>query len=104
MTPLQATLYSRPGCHLCEQAQAELARLASRHPHSLNVVDVSAEPGLESRYGQRIPVLVIGDCEYAAPLPRAALERALREAAASATATAVAMDASASPPPQDRRW
>jgi glutaredoxin len=77
---IQATLYTRAGCHLCEAAIAELDRLRLRRPHQLALVDVSANPELERRYGERIPVLVINGREYAAPLPPAALERALAEA------------------------
>ena len=49
--------------------------------HQLQLVDITGQAELMQRYGERIPVLVIGDREYAAPLPVAALERALRDAA-----------------------
>jgi hypothetical protein len=81
-TILRARLYTRPGCHLCEDALGELDRLQARQPHELELVDISDDPALVQRYGERIPVLEIGAREYAAPLPRAVLERALREAAA----------------------
>jgi hypothetical protein len=77
---LTATLYMKPACHLCEDALAELARLRARHPHQLQLVDISTDPELQRRYGERIPVLALGGHEYAAPLPRAVLERAFREA------------------------
>jgi len=32
---LRATLYAKPGCHLCEQALGELERLRRRYPHEL---------------------------------------------------------------------
>jgi glutaredoxin len=72
------TLYSKPGCHLCEQAEADLRRLARRHPHQLQKVDITQDPVLLARYGERIPVLVIEGREYPAPLSAAMLERALR--------------------------
>ena len=77
---LHARLYTRPGCHLCEDALGELRRLHARQPHELELVDISADDELQQRYGERIPVLEIDGREYAAPLPRAVLERALREA------------------------
>jgi len=77
------TLYMRPGCHLCEQAEADLARLRRRYPHTLQTVDISADPELSDRYGERIPVLLIGQHEYAAPLWREQIERALAAAAGS---------------------
>ena len=82
---LQVRLYSRPGCHLCDDALAELQRLqrlARDHPLTLQVVDITAEAELMQRYGERIPVLEVGGREYDAPLRREVLERALAEAAA----------------------
>jgi uncharacterized membrane protein len=77
---LAATLYTRAGCHLCEDALADLERLRARYPHTVRQVNVLAQPELAALYGERVPVLEVGGCEYAAPLPLAVLERALREA------------------------
>ncbi|MBV9169421.1 MAG: glutaredoxin family protein [Chloroflexi bacterium] len=74
------TLYSKPGCHLCESAQDELKRLERRYPHMLTVVDITTDGSLLQRYGERIPVVEIGGREYAAPLNPQVLERALRTA------------------------
>lgn len=76
------TLYTRPGCHLCETAEADLGRLQKQLPHTLEVVDISQNAELESRYGERIPVLLAGGHEYAAPLSQTVLEGALRTALA----------------------
>jgi hypothetical protein len=81
---LHATLYSKPGCHLCEDTLADLNRLRRRHPHHLQVVDVTRDSELLLNYGQRIPVLAIGGHEYDAPLLPAILEHALRQASAEA--------------------
>ena len=55
------TLYSRPGCHLCEDMKVIIARVAASVPGALYVdeVDISTDPELERRYGQEIPVLEI---------------------------------------------
>jgi hypothetical protein len=71
--PLEVTLYARPGCHLCEQAEAELARFRRQYPHTLTVIDVSTDANLGARYGERIPVLVV-------PLWPETIERALHAA------------------------
>jgi Glutaredoxin-like domain (DUF836) len=76
---LHLTLYTRAGCHLCEQAVADLERLRQRYPHTLEQINVAADVELTRRYGERIPVLVVGGREYAAPLPRSLLERTLAE-------------------------
>ena len=53
------TLYSRPGCHLCDEMQAVVDRLGSRVPLELNVVDISTDPMLEKQFGAEIPVLLV---------------------------------------------
>src|SRR5438132_4634698 len=101
MTP-RLKLYTKPGCHLCEQVEADLARLRSRHPHSLELVDITLDAELMRRYGERIPVLVVGDREYGAPLPAAAIERVLREAATRSARRASAATAADAPPERHR--
>ena len=76
-------LYAKPGCHLCEEARRDLDQLRKPMPHTLEEVDISAEPDLVRRYGERIPVVEVGGREYAAPLSWLVLERALREGNAS---------------------
>jgi hypothetical protein len=77
---VRARLYTRVGCHLCEQAETDLRQLQARVPHQLELVDISGDPGLEQLYGARVPVISVGGREYGAPLDKALLERALREA------------------------
>ncbi len=79
---LSATLYTKPGCHLCDDAAAALGRLRPRHPHQLRLVDITSDATLLRDYGERIPVLAIAGREYDAPLPADVLERALCQAAA----------------------
>ena len=74
------TLYTRHDCHLCEDAAAMLQRLAG--PLGLRVVtcDVDADPALQGRYGDRVPVVAIDGEEIAAGLlHEPALEVAIRE-------------------------
>ena len=55
------TIYSRPGCHLCDEMKAVVARVAGPQGGSVVVreVDISGDPDLEARYGVEIPVLLI---------------------------------------------
>ncbi len=72
-------LYSRPGCHLCEELAADLEPLCEGRA-VVEVVDISEDPALERHYGLRIPVLAIGGrelCGY--PLDKDAVERCLTE-------------------------
>jgi hypothetical protein len=90
-SPLHVTLYSKAGCHLCEQAVADLAQLRRQFPHTLEVVDISRDTELTARYGLLIPVLVVAEREYAAPLELADIERALASAASLPGATEVGL-------------
>jgi glutaredoxin len=53
------TLYSRPGCHLCDEMKAVINRVAQSNPLQLEEIDISAEADLEARYGLEIPVLMV---------------------------------------------
>ncbi len=53
------TLYSRPGCHLCDEMKAVIARVARTVPLTLTEIDISRDPELDARYGLEIPVLEI---------------------------------------------
>jgi hypothetical protein len=52
-------LYSKPGCHLCDEMKAVIQRVSARVPLTLDVVDISGDPVLESKYALEIPVLLI---------------------------------------------
>ena len=53
------TLYGKPGCCLCDDARAAIDALGAAHEFELEEVDVSIDPRLWSRFGERIPVLEI---------------------------------------------
>jgi len=51
------TVYTRPGCSLCEHLLEELAVLLGEAAAQVSVVDISDDPELEAKYARRIPVL-----------------------------------------------
>lgn len=53
------TLYSKPGCHLCDEMKAVIERVAVRVPVDLEIVDISTDSALETRFREEIPVLLI---------------------------------------------
>ncbi len=53
------TLYSRAGCHLCDEMKAVVRTVAQSIPLSLEEIDISTDADLESRYGLEIPVLMV---------------------------------------------
>ncbi len=52
-------LYTRAGCHLCEEMKEVIFRALPRAPFTLEERDIDRDPELASRYGQSIPVLEI---------------------------------------------
>jgi glutaredoxin len=58
--PPAVTLYSRPGCHLCDDARAALERVRARTPFALEEVDITLDDDLHRRYLERIPVVALG--------------------------------------------
>jgi glutaredoxin len=58
--PRDVTLYTRPGCHLCDEAKAAIAPLLREFGAVLREVSIDADPVLEERYGWDIPVIFIG--------------------------------------------
>jgi glutaredoxin len=55
----RVVLYGKPGCHLCEEARQVVLAARDERGFDLHEVDVSLDPGLHARYGERIPVLAI---------------------------------------------
>lgn len=53
----RVTFYGKAGCHLCEEAYAELESVRHDTPFELEVLDVSLDARLHRAYGERIPVL-----------------------------------------------
>jgi glutaredoxin len=51
------TLYSKPGCHLCEDARATLEELRREHAFALDEIDITTDAELFARYRFDIPVL-----------------------------------------------
>ncbi len=58
--PRDVTLYSRPGCHLCEEAKAAIAPLLREFGAALREVNIDEDPVLRERYDWDIPVIFIG--------------------------------------------
>jgi glutaredoxin len=57
---LDVTLYSRPGCHLCEAAKAAIHPLLEEFGATLHEINIDGDAVLTERYGWDIPVLFIG--------------------------------------------
>ena len=51
------TLYSRQYCHLCHDMLSALEKLRGEFSFELEVIDIDADPALEAKYNELVPVL-----------------------------------------------
>ena len=55
----RVTLYTRPGCHLCDDARAVVARVCEELGESFTEVDITTDEDLQDRYAEEIPVTLV---------------------------------------------
>jgi hypothetical protein len=72
------TIYGKPGCHLCDDARATIRRATVTRAVRVEEVDITLDPGLHARYGERIPVVLLdGEPLFEFQVDEAVLERRL---------------------------
>ena len=52
-------LYTKPGCHLCDEAKREMAAAGCGGRFTYEEVDILSDPELTRRYGWDVPVVLI---------------------------------------------
>jgi glutaredoxin len=57
-------MYTRQGCHLCEQAWELLERARRRHGFDLRQVDIDGDPALREQHGLHVPVVEVDGRVY----------------------------------------
>ena len=55
----RVTLYSRPGCHLCDDAREVVSRVCDDLGETWVEVDIESDADLEDRFGEEIPVTFV---------------------------------------------
>ncbi|MBA3248514.1 MAG: glutaredoxin family protein, partial [Pyrinomonadaceae bacterium] len=55
----QVIIYTRPGCHLCEEAKQAIAAARCADQFTLTEIDIDTDTKLVRRYGWEIPVVSI---------------------------------------------
>jgi glutaredoxin len=60
----QVIVMSRSGCHACEVAEADVARICAELGVDWRTQDVDADPELRAEYGDRVPVIVVDGAEH----------------------------------------
>ncbi len=74
------TLYSKEGCHLCEQAKEALFALGDEFDVVLDEIDITTDPALFELYRYTIPVMIVDEqVKLEARIDEYKLRRALVE-------------------------
>ena len=59
MSTPRITIYTRPGCHLCDAAREVVERVCADVGESFDEVDITTDDELEDRFGEDIPVTFV---------------------------------------------
>ena len=79
--------YTKPGCHLCEDALREIARADCAGQFIFEKVNILDDPELHRRYGTEIPVVLInGAHAFKYRLTAEGFRRAIQKAQSEAVA------------------
>ena len=63
----RVVLYSKPGCHLCDDARAVVAQVCAEVGEEFLEVDITAGPDaerLQATYGEEIPVTFVDGAQH----------------------------------------
>jgi glutaredoxin len=55
----RVTLYSRPGCHLCDDARAVIEAVCAEMGESYEEISIDADPELAERFTDEVPVTFV---------------------------------------------
>lgn len=82
MSTVRITLYSRPGCHLCEEMRKTTEPIAREYGATFEEVDVDDDPAIAARYDLEVPVLCVdGEKAFSIRVTPASLRGRLARAA-----------------------
>jgi hypothetical protein len=75
---LHLVMYTRQGCHLCDDAWLLLEQWRQRYGYRLEARDVDALPELAARYGNCVPVVAVnGKVRFRGRVNKVLLQRLL---------------------------
>ena len=78
---VQVVLYTRPGCHLCEEAKQAMREARCDPLYTLREINIDLDAELKRRYGWDIPVVLIDGVEtFRHRLEASDFEREIRRA------------------------
>ena len=56
---MRVTLYTRRGCHLCDDAKRTIDDARARAAFDYEEIDIDSDPGLRALYNEEVPVIAI---------------------------------------------
>ena len=62
--PPRVVLYSKPGCHLCDDARAVVEAVCAELGESFDEVDITTSEELLRRFGEEIPVTFVDGAQH----------------------------------------
>jgi hypothetical protein len=60
----RVTLYSKPGCHLCDDARVVVTHVCAELGECFAEIDILSSPELAARYGDEIPVTLVDGAQH----------------------------------------
>jgi glutaredoxin len=77
---IRIDIYSRPGCHLCDEAKAVIEQVRLRYAFTLREINIEDDPELEKAYGVEIPVVFVnGNKAFKYHVDEAELEQKVKK-------------------------
>ncbi|GGN63838.1 glutaredoxin family protein [Streptomyces kronopolitis] len=58
------TLVGKPGCHLCDDAQAVIEKVCAETGASWERKDITEDPELHRKYWEQIPVVLVDGAQH----------------------------------------
>lgn len=58
---MKIRIYSKPDCHLCDEAKETIQRVTKRLPIEIEVINIEKDPELLNQYRYDIPVIFLDD-------------------------------------------
>ena len=62
--PPRIVLYTKPGCHLCNDARAVVEAVCAESGETFDEVDITTSEELVQRFGEEIPVTFVDGAQH----------------------------------------